>query len=84
MIRQLAKEKLIVQQSDTLLHFKPLFKSKTLFVIYHSLLPAASQPGPDSASLHCKPAIGLEEMSRDQTDLWPTPINAHTNTLIRA
>lgn len=44
------------------------------------MLPAASQPGPDSASLHCKPANGLEEMSRDPTDLWPAPANGHTHT----
>lgn len=44
------------------------------------MLPAASQPGPDSASLHCKPANGLEEMSRDPTDLWPAPVNGDTHT----
>lgn len=40
-----------------------------------SWLPAASQLGPDSASLHCKPAAWPEETSTDPTDPWPAPTN---------
>lgn len=58
------------------------------FITEHSLtqwpswLPVASQPGPDNASLHCRPATGLEETSTNQKGLWPAPEDTHTHKII--
>lgn len=51
-------------------------------IFFISWLPAASQPDLNSASPHCKPAAGLEEMSTDQKDLWPAPVNSQDTSLL--
>lgn len=53
--------------------------SKDWCSLWMARSPAASRPHPDSASLHCKPAVGPEGRSTDQTDLWPAPVNTQTN-----